>query len=191
MQCNALRTCLALVFIPCLLPAQTPGPARLTAGFRGGFAIPHLAGTGSPYQGDVQMAWRGELGLLLGPRIALGVEAALNHTTDMAGDCPSRCSPQPDYRAVGARMTWVPTASPARPGLLLSFGAGIYAVHGDYGPEKSTEVGLSAGAEVPLLRLAQQLWMSPSLRVDMLPGISSGGLYVISMTFGLRYWGSR
>ena len=60
MQCNALRTCLALVFIPCLLPAQTPGPARLTAGFRGGFAIPHLAGTGSPYQGDVQMAWRGD-----------------------------------------------------------------------------------------------------------------------------------
>ena len=187
------RYLLGLGFMLASVPAlsgQSAHPARLTASVRGGLAFPRVAlGPDSTYQGDVQVSWQADFGVEVGRRMALGLEVIHNSTPDFAGDCPSKCSPSPDYTALSARVNWAPTRGASPAAVLLSAGAGLYRVHGDYGPAKSTEFGVHAVVELPVFRLQRALWLAPALRGDALPGVTSSGLYVISLTLGLRYWG--
>lgn len=185
------RLPLGLGFLLGLVPtlsAQPAHPVRLTAAIRVGLAFPHVAvGADSTYEGEVQESWRAELGFGITRRIALGVEAVYTRHPGFARD--SRRVPSPVYRAVSGVINWVPGRSDSRPGILLSAGAGLYRVRGDFGPAQSTEVGFHGGIEVPVLRLGRTLWLSPGLRGDVVPGVPSSGMYVLSFSVGIRYWG--
>ena len=173
-----------------VLSGQSARPTKLTFGVRGGLAFPRVAlGPDSTYQGDVQVSWQADFGVETGRRMTLGLEVVHNSTPGFAGDCPSKCSPSPDYTALSARVSWAPFRGDSPAVVLLSAGAGVYRVHGDYGPAKSTEFGVNAVVELPVFRLQRALWLAPALRGDAVPGVTSSGLYVISLTLGFRYWG--
>lgn len=185
------RLALGLGFLLGLAPtlsAQSARPVRLTAAIRVGLAFPQVtAGADSTYQGEVQESWRAELGFGITRRIALGVEAVYTRHPGFAGD--SRTVPSPVYRAFSGVLNWAPGRGDTRPGILLSGGAGLYRVRGDFGPARSTEVGFHGGVELPVLRLGRTIWLSPGLRGDVVPGVPSSGMYVLSFSLGIRYWG--
>lgn len=172
-------------------PVRSGQPAhssKLTLGARGGLAFPHVAmGTDPLYRGDVQVSWQAEVGVGIGRRMALGVEAVHHRTPDFAGDCLGPCPPQPDYTALSARLTWAPGRGDRRPAILLAAGAGLYRV--GFRPTASTEFGAHAVLELPVVRLGRAWWVAPALRGDAVPGVAGSGLYVVSLTMGLRYWG--
>jgi hypothetical protein len=173
-----------------VLSGQSARSTKLTLGVRGGLAFPRVAlGPDSTYQGDVQVSWQADFGVEAGRRMTLGLEVVHNSTPGFAGDCPSKCSPSPDYTALSARVNWAPTRGASPAAVLLSAGAGLYRVHGDYGPAQSTEFGDHAVVELQVFRLQRALWLAPALRGDAVPGVTSSGLYVISLTLGFRYWG--
>lgn len=170
------------------LSAQSTHPVRLTAASRVGLAFPHVAvGADSTYRGEVQESWQVELGFGIARRIALGVEAVFTRHPGFAAD--SRRLPSPVHTAFSGVINWAPGGGDTRPGILLSAGAGLYRVHGDFGPAKSTELGFHGETELPLIRLGRTVWLSPGLRGDVVLGVPSSGMYVITFRLGLRYWG--
>lgn len=180
---------LLLVVIP-PLHAQSSQPAPFTVGVRGGLGQTNRAlGRDSLFQGNVTVMWQAEIGFRVASRLAAGLEGARIHTPEFAGDCPSNCSPAPEFTAISAALTWAPGRSGSRTAVLLGIGTGLYRLRGSQVLSNSWEVGLRGGVELPVIRVGRTNWLSAGLRADLIPGAPGSAISVITVSVGIRHWG--